>query len=338
MAHEPSLTVYTITIKPTNTATEPSNRWLFRNIIGQANDNELEDSWIFTEVFRKFVSKIDTPEMYADPKSQKCMTANQANIADENVDPNLDFASENCIIEGRVEGGTYGRKRNKTSTIDKADKSDVNDSDAITDDYYFLLYSPLGSNKSILMLQSYSDGSIDGVVKRFWQNFLSFPSQFNHPTIKRFVPKSIIDDFKNNATVSSLTFSTDVPGETLLDNPRIPTERHYKVTVEITPLATGLSYDEFDQVIEPLERTIFAKYFSLGEFTRKKGKLSDLSTKKESPFDLGTDFEIQPKIQLSKFITLSGDESDFRRIKDYCHSLLEEIKPEIYPVHAVQER
>lgn len=338
MPHEPKLTAYTIQLKPSNGTTENTNRWLFRNLINEANQNNLTDSFIMTEVFRCFISALDTPEMYSDTTSKKCMTANQLNIEDSNVNANIILHSQQFIIEGRVEGGSYGRKRNKTSTINKSDKSNVDERDAITEDFYFLLYCPLQSSKSTLFVQSYSDDSIDSVMKKFWQNFFSFQGTFNQPSVKRFVPISIIQDFKTNATVSGLTFTTDIPGETLLESTSTQTTRNFKVTVKIIPTNEDMSLEEFEETIEPLQQTFFTRLMNLGQFVKKKGTLRDTSTNKTSPFDLGSSFEIQPSILLSKYITINGDDTDFERIKNYCFSLLESVKPEIYIQDAIQER
>jgi hypothetical protein len=338
MAHDPKLTAYIIQLKPSNGTNENTNRWLFRNLINEANQNALTDSYIFTEVFRCFINALDTPEMYSDTTNKKCMTANQQNIEDASVNPNILLHSEQFIIEGKVEGGSYGRKRNKTSTIDKSIKSDVEERDAITEDFYFFLYCPLHSNKSTLFLQSYSDDSIDSVMKKFWQNFFSFQGTFNQPSLKRFVPISIIEDFKTNATVSGLSFTTDIPGETLLENTSTQTTRNFKVTVKIIPTDNDLSVEEFEQTLIPLQQTFFTRLMHLGQFVKKKGTLRDTSTNKTSPFDLGSSFEIQPSILLSKYITIKGDDSDFERIKKYCFALLESVKPEIYIQNAIQER
>ncbi len=338
MTHEPKLTAYTIQLKPSNGTIENTNRWLFRNLINEANQNDLTDSFIITEVFSRFISALDKPEMFSDTVSKKCMTANQPNIDDPEVNANIFLHTQQFIIEGKVEGGSYGRKRKKTSTIDKSNKSDVDERDAITEDFYFLLYCPLQSSKSTLFLQSYSDDSIDSVMKKFWQNFFSHNGVFNQPTVKRFVPNSIISDFKSNAIVSGLSFTTDIPGNTLLENTNTQSTRNFKVTVKITPTNDDFSVEEFEQTIEPIQQTLFTRLMHLGEFVKKKGTLKDTTTDKTSPFDLGTSFEIQPSILLSKYIAIVGDESDFLRIKNYCFQLLESVKPEIYILYAIQER
>jgi hypothetical protein len=336
MSHDPKLTVYTITIKP-HKKVEKSIRWLFRNIINEANNALLQDSFIITEIFKKFIEALDTPTMYSDEKSKKCMTANQPNIEDSNVNPNIILHTNEQIIEGVMEGGGFGRKRSKTSTLDKAIKSPVEEKDAITEDFYFLAYMPLQSNKLILMLQSYSDDTIDSVMKKFWTNFLSIDGVYMRPSINRFVPKRIIDDFKRTSAVSSLSFTTEVPRETLLGNSIVTKTQSYKITVKVTPTEEDLTIDEFEKSIEPIQKTGFS-FLNLAGFKKKKGTLKDSNTGNTTPFDLGTSFEIQPSIMLSKYLSLNNDASDFEKIKKFCFDLLSQIKSEIYPQNGVQER
>src|SRR5690606_34101966 len=116
MAHEPKLTAYTIELKPINSTIENSNRQLFRYKIGDTSSEHVEDSFIFLELCRKFISSIDTDEMYSDTVSKKCLTANQVDIESDDVNTSISFHSDKFIIEGIVEGGKYGKKRKKTST------------------------------------------------------------------------------------------------------------------------------------------------------------------------------------------------------------------------------
>lgn len=336
MPHEPKLTVYIVTLTPaSNNIPWNTNRWLFRNLIGQANTNPLTDHQLMDAVFRKFIRDLDTPTMYSDTTSKKCMTANHS-FNGNTVNQNISLHSSNFVIEGKVEGGTFGRKRNKTSILDKSDRSVVSERDAITEDFYFLFYSPLASNKCILMLQSYSDDTIDTVMKKFWKNFLSFSTVFNQPTVSKYIPPSIIKDFKRDSKVSSFTYTTDVPGATLLEAPTTSNPRSYKVTIKITP-NDDLTIEEFENTAESLNNTNFSG-LALGQFAKRRGQLKDISTHKVSPFELDSNFEVAPVIFLPKYIEINGDDSDFPRIKDFCFSLLQTIRPEIYPQDAVRER
>jgi hypothetical protein len=337
MAHEPKLSVYKIQLKPTRQNPYDNYRWLFRNLIQKANTDPMPEASIMEETFKKFISELDRPEMYSDGVSKKCMTANQREDAANTINQNIRLHSEHKIIEGKVEGGTFGRRRNKTSTQNKANKSLVEEVDAITEDFYFLIYTPLNSNKSVLMIQSFSDDTIDSVMKNFWQKFLSFSGAYNQPAIERFIPTSIIEDIKNNSTVSSLTFSTEVPGPTLLDEEVVTQQHDFLVTVDIKPTRSDLTIQEYESVIERIKRAVL-KILPLDNIRKQTGALRDKATNRNSPFEIGTDFDIHPTIFLSKYIEIVGDSSDFNRIRDYCFTILEEIKREIYPQNAVQER
>lgn len=336
--HEPKLTGYIIKLNPAPTCAECSNRWLFRCLISKANQLPLEDSFIFMGAFERFLQKLDQQQMYADSKSRKCMTAHQPNLADPSVDPNIMPYPNQSVIAGRIEGGSFGRRRNKTSTLDKANRSSIATDDAITDDFYFLLYTPLNSTKSVLLLQSYSDDSIDAVMKKFVREFFSCPGQFIRPTIKRFVPQSIIDDFREGAVISNFTFTTEVPSETLLDGPVIENELPFKVTIKIEASDNGITYDQFNAANEALQNTPFTRRLWLGLFRKKKGSLKDNATGKTTPFEIGEDFQIQPTIQLAKYVSLTGSPTDFELVNNFCFQLLESIKQEIYMQNAVQER
>ncbi|MBT0560463.1 hypothetical protein J5308_07060 [Riemerella anatipestifer] len=297
----------------------------------------MEDSFIFLEICSKFIRTLDTEQMYSDESTKKSMTANQLDIENDDINTNIRFHSTSYIIEGIVEGGAYGKKRRKTSTTNKHLKSEVTERDAITDDFYFLIYTPLESDKSILLIQSYTDDNIDSVMKKFWKNFLTHPSLFRQPSITKYIPKNIIEDFKNGATISNLTYSTEIPSTSLLGSSIDFQTRNFKVTVKIEPTKDGITYSEFDEIITPIENSMF-KNLRLGVFNKKKGALKDNETGKSSPFQLDNNFAIKPSIILSKYITINHDDSDFIRIKDYCFEILENIKQEVYPRNAVQER
>lgn len=337
MPHEPKLTAYVLQLKPKTDQIENSNRNLFKNKINEAESDDLEDSYIFTEIFRLLVNNLDTNEMYIDSQSKKCMTAYQHNIESENIDPNLFVHSENFIIEGKIEGGAYGKKRNKTETSNRSNKSEVSENDAITDDFYFLLYSPLNSNKSILLIQSYSDDSIDSVVKKFFTSFFSYPLLFSKATSNKFVPRRIINDFRNGATISSFTYTTHIPSTTLLGSTVRMNNESFKITFKIEPIEENISYDEFGLTVRTMD-TVNISNIPLRDFNNRRGNLADSSTGKTTPFELNSSFDIKPLIILSKYITIEHNESDFERIRDFCLDILEEMKQEIYPRNAVRER
>ncbi len=338
MAHEPKLTVFTLTLKPIDKTIPNTNRQLFKHLTNQTHiaDNELQNSVLFMDVFRAFISKLDTPEMYKDEKNKKTMTANQPNIEDGDVEPNIIPDSGRFIIHGVVEGGNYGQKKKRTDTRNKADKSEVNTNHAITDDFYFLIYLPPGSTKSILMIQSFTDETIDSVVKRFWEDFLQFPTKFDSPRIKKYIPPAIIDDFKQNTMITKLGYSTTITSESLLDPALQIEDKNFKVTITIEPVE-DMTIEEFEESKISISNKEFARK-TLGRFSKKKATLKDITTGKPCSFELESDYEIKPTIFLKKYINFPNNEINYTLIKEYCLDLLEnEIKPQLFPEYAIQE-
>lgn len=336
MAHEYKLAVFQITLKPLKDVIN-TNRMLFRCITGQNNDAHIADNVLFLDLFKAFISALDKPEMYTDGVSKKSMTANQSNIQDSNVEPNIILATEKHTIHGVVEGGGYGRKRKKTATKNKLDKTEVSEDDAITDDFYFLMYMPPASNKSVLMIQSFTDETIDAVAKKFWMEFLSVKGFFDKPKVTRHYPEAIVRDFKKNSLITQLDYSTTLPGETLIDEALTTTDHTFKVTIKIEP-TKEMTVEEFNKAKEKLAGKKFGGT-SLGNFLRKKGVLKDKSNEKTTPFEMDSDFNIQPTIFLNKYVDLRGEKEDYKRIEKYCFDLLnKEIIPQIYPINAVVER
>lgn len=341
MQHEPKLNVYTIRQRPIG-QTENSNRSFFkkrtRHLRSLDEDPTQTDELLFLDFFKVFISEADKPEMFRDEKSKKSMTANQPKIDDSTIPPNILPLPGRHIIHGIVEGGRFGRKRKKTNISDKAVKDEVQPNDAITEDFYFLIFLPPGSNRGILMIQSYSDETIDTVIKDFWEKLMVVPEMFKKPKIERFTPKKIITDFKEKMEVSELSFTTYVAGETLFDNAITVQDKRFKVSIRIEAKDGDLSVEQVNQG----KSKILGKTFNamrLFDFRNKKGKAIDSTTGKPSSFELDSDFEVMPTIYLSKYINFTNTEEDMDLIKDFCMKLLtDEIIPEVYPEYAVQNR
>lgn len=332
MPHELKLSTYILRLSPTNKKTENINRTLFEAISGEKGH---EDTSLFLSFFQRFIKSIDTEEMFSDDHSKKCFTAYQPDIEDNDTEPNINVHMHSYIIEGLIEGGLFGRKRSKTSISNKNLKSDVREEDAITDHFYFLLFTPPHSNKSILFVQSYTDITIDTVVKKFFEFLFTYPSVFYKPKLQKYIPKSFIEKFKKGASISELTFTEDIVGETLLDESFTENDQRFKITIKIEPVDENLSYNALENRLHSLAKTVFQK-IPLGSFSSKKGTLKS-EKGRTTRFDIDSDFEIQPSILLSDYIELIGEDSDFKKIKDFCLEVLEEVKQEIYHDYAVQE-
>jgi len=335
------LSVYRIDLKPqsANKRDKNSIKYLIKyltNTIGQ----ETTDSHDFLELFRLFIEQIDKPDMITDAKSKKTITGKKAAEIEEGApNPNINPDSGRFFIHGTIEGGIYGRVRRKILTTNREVSDSVNENEAITDRFYFLLYAPVNSNKAVLLIQSYGDNNVDSVVRFIFNNIFYCPGEFNHPKIDKFIPKTIINRFKNTSVVNSLTYSTEVLGNTLSTPVQQQEEATYKVTVKIEATdGAEINMNDFDSVNGEVSKKSFLGKL-IGSFSNKRGSLKNTTTNRVSSFDIEDDFNIKPVIFLSDLLPGIDQQMNFHRIEEFCISLLEnEIKREIYPGNAIQER
>lgn len=110
------------------------------------------------------------------------------------------------IISGFFRGGATGigktiQERSNTVSGDEKDKTIV-----YSVPHYFLLWTPMDMNYGILVTQSYSNETISSLIMQSVEKF--FSSKRLVMQKRKFLPKSIMDDFRNNATVRSITLKT----------------------------------------------------------------------------------------------------------------------------------
>ncbi|MCZ8286829.1 MAG: hypothetical protein O9353_15350, partial [Bacteroidia bacterium] len=67
------------------------------------------NSFVFMELFRKFINKLDIGEYHKDDKKKKAFAGYDIHRT-ETSDPTINFHSESCIIEGIIEGGKFGKR------------------------------------------------------------------------------------------------------------------------------------------------------------------------------------------------------------------------------------
>lgn len=336
MAHDPKLSVYYLDLKPESDDTPNTNRQLIRSILNIKRKESVEDEVLFVDFFRYFLNTIDTPKMVRNDALKKCMTAFQSNMESDDVQANLLPSVRESIIDGKIEGGPFGRRRKRRSIDDKLNSSEVSPGDAITDDFYFLLYIPLSSNRITLLVQSYSTDSLDTLLKNHFEDLFTIDKIFKRRRFKKYYPPSIIADFKKQTTVSKITYKEKFLGATLSDDAIKIKDRFFNVMVQIVPVDDEFSLDEFDEIVEKLSETRFM-HKKLGIFKKKTGNLTDGTTGNRAPFELDNDFDIHPKIDLKKYLTFEDDVINFDLIKTFCITILNELKAELYPQHAVQE-
>lgn len=336
MAHNPKLEVYQVWLNPQKDV-DKTYRDFFIETNSSGNTNDNENSIIFLDYFGDFIRKVDTDDFIANSKKKKAFTAYDTRPAGE-YEPTIKIKSSRTIIEGTIEGGRYGQKRNKSSVDNKSEKEDINEADIILDKFYFSLYTPLDSDLGILFVQSYTADTISDIFTDFISSFFSRQGLYRKAKVEKFVPKRIADEFRNHSQIKKFTFSSRFVFDQMTNEPIGVEEEEFIIRVEAVS-KNGLPKESLGNWIKSIGSKVFSSR-ELAQFNKGKVYLKNTETKKESPFDIASGLDIKPVIYLEGRIDVEEDgRPNFEQLSDYCVNLLDnEIIPEMYITNEVQER
>jgi hypothetical protein len=335
MAHSPKLEVYQIILKPRRNEDKT-----FRNFFCEKFeiDPDETNTEIFFRYFGAFIRSVDTEDFIENSTKQKAFTAYDTELTTEGDTVTISINAEKKIIDGTVEGGKYGLTRNKSTLRNKQEREPIETQNVILDKFFFLIYTPFESKIGVLFLQSYSTETITDIFTDFLSSLFTHTPNFFKPTISKFVPDQLKEEFKNSSIVQRFSYSTrymdrDIPGEAFND------EENQELIVKVEIVASkGIDKSRIRVWREKIEAGIlYGK--RLRDYTEKKGYLKNEANKKQAIFKLDTDFEIKPMIPLEDKINIVNGSPNFAELKDYCLTLLEDtIIPEVYRRNAVTER
>ncbi len=328
MAHEPKLEIFKVYLNPKSKKTTNTFEELFESKY-KADETYTPDNG-FTSFFKDLLTTV-SDDFYLNPAKKKGL-----GLEVINGKPNLSIKSNATerFIHGTLKGGRYGQNRSIGDIASPSSAHSTLDSNKIVlDYYYFLFYSPLKSHKGILMVQSYTDDTVNETFHK-WLTELIKSEKFYFPEFTTFCPKRLQDEFRSVSVVKEMTFFQDIVLAEIEDRDSINTER-FTVEISIKPKNEDVSLDKLDAF-----KKIFNKFgllrpkskesISLENFKRKIGRLSD--GVHQSSFELDSDGEIKPTIYLRDRINLQPDGSpDWDSLHEFAINLLSEIKPEIYP-------
>jgi len=337
MAHEPKLEVFTIYLKSTTSEKRTFATYLekaFKKTKGNPDYEKLYKSFFL------FLLKQMDNTYHRDDKRKKAIGV-KAKKRGEKLENTLSFASSQTIVEGTIKGGRYGQHR-AIGDMEKpeTDHAELDDKKIVLDDFYFLLYTPLGSTKLILMLQSYTDDTITDVFISFLRSALKTEG-FYKPEIDTKCPDLIKEEFKKYSLVKEIRYRENIILNEVEGNSNIDT-KEVVVEIKITAKNEGEKLPKFANLRRRLGlfslKTSKSKgksdTISLEEFQTKVGTLANGSH--ISSFVLDSDFDIKPRIYLQNHIQLQPDGTpEWESLKTYCKELLVEIKKEVYPENEI---
>ena len=326
MATESQLEIYRIVL----------GKRTFKEIVREKNniptEEERTDDNLFTLLFQNILSKLTQNAAWTSDRT-KLGLALFSNDG-EDVNRILSNHSGHFVIEGYIDGGYYDKLRTIAQTNNVATRERLGRDKMVTDRYYIYLYCPIYAKVGIMFLEKKKGLNIHTAVDLFITEVFKTPRYA--VKIERFVPQSIINEYKDEGVVDSFTF-TDAITTSVIDGQGIELEeKRYGVTIKITlPEDERPEFDVVQQMLQWLGNGAISlgnSVMHLSEFGKKKGSLQ--KEEKKYSFEVGDDLKIKPMIPIDDELQ-DEDNSILRRdeIKTMCDEVLAQIMEEVYPAN-----
>lgn len=307
----------------------------FRDIICEnnklQNPNERDAEDLFLLLYRRFLSLITQNAAWTSDATKLGLSlfSNDG----ENVNTILSSHAEHNLIEGFIDGGAYDQLRTIAQTDNVSDREQLGRNKMVADRYYFYMYCPIDSNIGLVFLERKKRLDIHTVVILFLKELLKNNSC--KVKIDRFIPRSVVEEYKHGAVVDSFLFMDNIITGVLDGEGNIENEKRCGVTVKISlPEDDRPHYNNLHNILQRLGNVILKSGDTekpLIDFVKKRGSLK--KEDKKYTFNIQEDLKIKPTIIVSN--ELQDEERSIlirSEIKNMCDEILETVKPNVYPV------
>lgn len=323
MAYNPKLSVYIITLKPK----KKDETKTFRDFLCEkyAGDSTTSEAKLLLDLFETFVNSVGKDEFSKDDKNKRVMGVDDGQILP------LTLSSEEGFFDGVIEGGKYGVLREYADTDKKADKQVILPSNAVLDKYYILLNPVLNNSYAILLVQSYTEVTIQGSITTLIDNLFSGCTSFYKVQIDSFVPNKFMERYKESAKVRMFSFTVPTQLSESLRNTIQEADQEFEVEIRIKPKSKAMSLDS--EGTEKVIREYGRKTLDSQTLDNGNGKIYTVDALGHNAnYDIEKEIRsIRPTIYLSdEGITSDPDTGipDFSVIRTYCRNLLKDIRAE----------
>lgn len=334
MAHNPKLNIYTLRLNPKDDSIN-TFRDFYR--IKFSLNAMLSDKDVFSFFSKNFIKEIGDKNFRKDKRNKKVIGT--ANDSSEPV--SLSMHSNSHIIEGIIKGGKYGIKREYASTDNKDDNNTLDATKAVLDKYYILICTPLNSSIGYMLIQSYTEESIQDSVSSFMRSFFNGVDEFYNIVIEPYVPKNFVEKYAKASRVSMFSYTSKVGlSGSLRDSVQLGGQI-FEVEIKLKPIDFDLNPESDDtaKILEEVGELQFEN-LKLKNSSKKKAFIKDVKNR-QTNYDLDDDIsKIKPTIFLEDHgITVDEKtmQPDFVKIKELCFDILDGVKKEFHEKSEVYE-
>lgn len=244
---------------------------------------------------------------------------------------NINYRPAKSVIEGIINGGNtgYGHQiydiLNNTKTV-----GEISEKQLASLPYYFKMWTPPNSQVGVLMIQSYSIGSISSILIEFLTKiFVKYGASFKRTV---HVPTELRENYLKRSSVQKVTFTSTIENRDSRKKFNRAFEDSEGLKITIT--------------VEGLKKKSISSFFK--NFNAKKPIGLDLAELgMEKPEDYQTKvyyedehgrkahatirdkFKIQPTIVLPLEVSNDNKTPNLEKIIEFTDGLLEKVKKEI---------
>lgn len=297
-----------------------------------------DDKEVFKFLFEELLKDLSGDKLMKNKRSQKVFGIEPAEYIENK---SIKSHSDSHIIDGIIDGGKYGIQRQVVDIDDNKNRGKLNTKNAILDKYYFLLHIPLNSSKGVLLVQSYTEETIQLPLKDFFKEFFSCEKQYYNLIYKNYIPAKIIEKYLKSAEVTMFKYHKIMN----LDNSMRKTINaeidEFEVTIQIKPKLSNKTK------ITPTPENLLGIVNSFKEKVFDNKKLGETPTVFIKNQDGNAHFDIDEeisKIEPTLYLKNEGVEIDqntgmpnFEQIRKVCHRVLKEICNEIEDNNNIDE-
>lgn len=345
MSKKPKIEFFRINLESSGTD-EQTFRTLFNELFSnnqeslpeEQRETQPDDIGLMKYFFQYFISRLDNGSIKNESK-RKAFKIKAS--TDDRINDSIGLKSEEKIIHGIVKGGEYDTGKN-LSEIDNPEEEGekLGRNKLITDDFYFLLYTPLEKTKGILILQSYTKDAIFDIFVPFIENLFKVSRITNKATHSLFMPLTMQEEFKNSSVIKSFVYKNhfvvdDIEEQTLQSG-------DFTVNVEIKSHGNQINLENLSWWRRKLGQVILGMpnqdRRTLETFNTQRGYIqSSEGESNPTKFELQAEnIQITATIYLSNHINLEEngvplwDELQIFSLETLKNDVLPEIYPEDY--------
>ena len=243
----------------------------------------------------------------------------------------IDFRPAKSVIEGIINGGNTGYGHQIFNILDNEVKvGEISENQLASLPYYFKMWTPPNSQVGVLMVHSYSIGSINSLLLDFIKSiFAKYGANFSRIV---HIPKELRDSYIKRSSVKKVTFTSTIDNQ----NSRKKFNRAFedsdglKVTITVQGLKkrsikgflkkfnknNPIGIDLKELGMEEPEDYITKLYYEDDDGRKAHAKIEDR-------------FQIRPTIVLPAEIANANKTPNLDEIIKFTDSLLEKVKEEI---------